>query len=110
MTSIRGLRFSIPLLNSSCPWASNIDDLKALYASPFTGGVTTRTSTLNGFPDNPSIHQVGISASREHNAFIIPPLQVAFSSASATSLNSYGYSPYPLSQYLGWIKELVVTN
>ncbi|CAE6359617.1 unnamed protein product [Rhizoctonia solani] len=87
--SIRGLRFSIPLLNSSCPWASSLRDLKELYASPFTGGVTTRTATLKGFADDPSIHQV------------------AFSSTSTTSLNSYGYSPFPLSQYLEWVKELI---
>ena len=58
-TFIRGLRFDIPLLNSSCPWASDIDDLKSLYASSFTGGVTTRTATLKGFPDDPKVHQVG---------------------------------------------------
>ncbi|CAE6509870.1 unnamed protein product [Rhizoctonia solani] len=87
--SIRGLQFSIPLLNSSCPWASSLRDLKELYTSAFTGGVTTRTATLKGFPDDPSIHQV------------------AFSSTSTTSLNSYGYSPFPLSQYLEWVKELI---
>ncbi|KAF8609260.1 FMN-linked oxidoreductase [Ceratobasidium sp. AG-I] len=86
---IRGLRFDIPLLNSSCPWASNIDDLKSLYASSFTGGVTTRTATLKGFPDDPKVHQV------------------AFSSATTTSLNSYGYSPYPLSQYIEWARQLI---
>ncbi|CAE6457787.1 unnamed protein product [Rhizoctonia solani] len=90
--SIRGLHFSIPLLNSSCPWASSLSDLKELYASPFTGGVTTRTATLKGFPDDPSIHQV------------------AFSSTSTTSLNSYGYSPFPLSQYLEWVRELVSSD
>ncbi|ELU41837.1 dihydroorotate oxidase [Rhizoctonia solani AG-1 IA] len=89
VTSIRGLRFSVPLLNSSCPWASDLGNLRELYASPFTGGVTTRTATLGGFPDDSQIHQV------------------AFSSASTTSLNSYGYSPYPLTQYLQWAKELI---
>ncbi|CAE7229987.1 unnamed protein product [Rhizoctonia solani] len=90
--SIRGLQFSVPLLNSSCPWASGIQELKELYASPFTGGVTTRTATTKGFPDDPSIHQV------------------AFSSSSTTSLNSYGYSPFPLSQYLDWVKELISSD
>ncbi|KAH7344861.1 hypothetical protein B0J17DRAFT_637156 [Rhizoctonia solani] len=90
--SIRGLQFTIPLLNSSCPWASSLRDLKDLYASPFTGGVTTRTATLKGFLDDPSIHQV------------------AFSSTSTTSLNSYGYSPFPLSQYLEWVGELISSD
>ncbi|KAG8716334.1 dihydroorotate dehydrogenase [Ceratobasidium sp. 423] len=30
VVSIRGLQFSIPMLNSSCPWASNLSDLKEL--------------------------------------------------------------------------------
>lgn len=34
-------------------------------------------------------------------------LQVAFSSSTTTSLNSYGYSPYPLSQYLEWVQQLI---
>ncbi|CAE6400352.1 unnamed protein product [Rhizoctonia solani] len=87
--SIRGLKFSVPLLNSSCPWASDLHNLRELHASPFTGGVTTRTATLGGFPEDAKIHQV------------------AFSSTSTTSLNSYGYSPYPLAQYLEWVKELI---
>ncbi|KAG6837210.1 hypothetical protein H0H93_013078 [Arthromyces matolae] len=32
---------------------------------------------------------------------------VAFSISNTTSINSYGYSPYPLSTYLAWIKELL---
>ncbi|KAG9127860.1 dihydroorotate dehydrogenase [Ceratobasidium sp. 392] len=89
---IRGLRFDIPVLNSSCPWASNLNDLTSLYANPFTGGITTRTSTLKGFPDDPKVHQV------------------AFTSNGINTLNSYGYSPYPLSQYLGWAKQLISDN
>ncbi|KAG8744845.1 dihydroorotate dehydrogenase [Ceratobasidium sp. 414] len=90
--SIRGLTFDTPVLNSSCPWASDLDDLTALYASPFTGGITTRTSTLKGFPDDPKVHQV------------------AFASNGITTLNSYGYSPYPLRQYLEWVREIISNN
>ncbi|QRV76642.1 dihydroorotate dehydrogenase [Ceratobasidium sp. AG-Ba] len=90
--SIHGVFFSTPVLNSSCPWASDLNDLKTLYASQFTGGVTTRTATLKGFPDDPKIHQV------------------AFASDTTTTLNSYGYSPYPLSQYLAWVQEILSDN
>jgi dihydroorotate dehydrogenase (fumarate) len=34
-------------------------------------------------------------------------LKVAFAKDSLSSLNSYGYSPHPLSTYLGWIQELI---
>ncbi|KAG8696840.1 dihydroorotate dehydrogenase [Ceratobasidium sp. 394] len=90
--TIRGLWFDTAVLNSSCPWASDLDDLTTLYASPFTGGITTRTSTLKGFPDDPKVHQV------------------AFASNSITTLNSYGYSPYPLSQYLEWVQKIISDN
>ncbi|KAG9104111.1 dihydroorotate dehydrogenase [Ceratobasidium sp. 370] len=90
--SIRGLKFDTPVLNSSCPWASDLDDLTALYASAFTGGITTRTSTLKGFSDDPKVHQV------------------AFASNGITTLNSYGYSPYPLSQYLEWVQKIIFDN
>jgi hypothetical protein len=43
-----------PLINASCVWASEQDQLQDLYASPFTGAVTTRTATLDGFDENVS--------------------------------------------------------
>ncbi|KAF9074509.1 hypothetical protein BDP27DRAFT_1317228 [Rhodocollybia butyracea] len=32
---------------------------------------------------------------------------VVFTTSSISSLNSYGYSPHPLSSYIGWIKEIL---
>ncbi|KAI5852385.1 hypothetical protein BZA05DRAFT_425600 [Tricharina praecox] len=76
------------LLNSASPWASTSADLLSLYLSPFTGGVTTRTSLLpTPFPHDPRIHQ--------HHLF------------STSSVNTYGYSPSPLTSYLSWIREIV---
>lgn len=90
-----------------------MDDLKSLYASPFTGGITTRTATLKGFPDDPKVHQVGtlnFIPCTEKIRRIRLFLQVAFSSTTTTSLNSYGYSPYPLSQYIEWAHRLILDN
>lgn len=53
-------RSSVPVLNSACPWASSAEDLAALYTSPHTSAVTTRTTTLTGFPDDPKQHQVSL--------------------------------------------------
>lgn len=55
---------SLPVFNSACPWASSEADLKALYLSPWTSAVTTRTCTLNGFEDDASKHQVCALARR----------------------------------------------
>lgn len=51
-------RGSVPVFNSACPWASSAEDLAALYVCPHTAAVTTRTTTLKGFAEDPSVHQV----------------------------------------------------
>ena len=61
----------------------------SLYQCPFTGGVTTRTALLHGFAEDENVHQ---------HAF--------FGDNGLSSINSYGYSPYPLEQYLTWVKEI----
>ncbi|KZO98232.1 FMN-linked oxidoreductase [Calocera viscosa TUFC12733] len=86
-TKIHTLTFTGPVMNSACPWASDDKDLAALYDSPYTGGVTTRTATAEGFKEDPALHQ---------HAF-----------TSLASLNSYGYSPYPLAHYLTWVRSLL---
>lgn len=69
MSAFQRLTIAPPLLNTACPWASNLDDLRALYKCPNTGAVTTRTATLNGFPDDPKLHQVSLNiASLEYSA------------------------------------------
>ncbi|KAJ7630427.1 hypothetical protein FB45DRAFT_915466 [Roridomyces roridus] len=88
MVQIGGLTISPPLLNSSCAWASDLEQLTALYDCRYTGAVTTRTATVGGFPQDES-----------HG--------VCFSTETLSSLNSYGYSPHPLAQYLTWIEGLI---
>ncbi|BGP16501.1 hypothetical protein JCM10213_001162 [Rhodosporidiobolus nylandii] len=82
----------VPILNSACPWASSEDDLRALWDCEATSAVTTRTATLNGFADDPAKHQVTF-----------------FGPSAQSSSNSFGYSPFPLSQYLDWIRAFLST-
>lgn len=49
---------SPPLVNSSSPWCSDLDQLADLCRSPSTGAVTTRTATLRGFAHDPKQHGV----------------------------------------------------
>ena len=49
MVAINTIDINPPLLNSSCAWASDWAQLRELYDSPYTGAITTRTATLNGF-------------------------------------------------------------
>ena len=94
-----------PLLNSACPWATTQDDLAALLRCASTGAITTRTSLVEGFAHDPSVHQY---------AFFDPVSgkQAGSSSSSSSSccavgsVNSFGYSPLPLDEYLSMLRRL----
>ncbi|PVI08505.1 FMN-linked oxidoreductase [Periconia macrospinosa] len=93
------------LLNSANPWCTTLGQLQELYSCIHTGAVTTRTSLLTGFPTDPSHHQY---------TFYNPgSFQVAHPNPSGSddegqtgSLNTLGYSPIPLKEYLGFIKTI----
>ncbi|KAG0699744.1 hypothetical protein DFH29DRAFT_808596 [Suillus ampliporus] len=88
MVLIRSIDVSPSMVNCSCAWASDYHQLNELYNCRYTGAVTTRTATLDGFEEDET-----------HT--------VAFMRDSLSSLNSYGYSPLPLHQYLAWIREFL---
>ncbi|KAM7196540.1 hypothetical protein V8F20_007014 [Naviculisporaceae sp. PSN 640] len=94
-----------PLINSSNPWASTLEDLKRLYACPSTGAVTTRTSLINGFNHDDAKHQYIFLDPATHAVSKESPCPGSSQNANA-SLNSLGYSPYTLETYLGWIKTI----
>ncbi|KAF8525225.1 hypothetical protein BU17DRAFT_42136 [Hysterangium stoloniferum] len=89
MAKIHTIVLNPPVLNSSSYWASSRLQLEELYACVWTGGVTTRTATLLGFAEDSSTHKHALMQGN-------------------SSINSYGYSPLPLSQYLTWIRDMLV--
>jgi len=91
MVQINTISIIPPLLNSSCAWSSDLTQLENLYDSAYTGAVTTRTAVPNGFEEDEKVHSV------------------AFSNATLTTLNSYGYSPHPLADYLSWVKMILTS-
>lgn len=91
MVLLNSIEIDPPILNSSCAWSSDLQQLTDLYESPYTGAVTTRTATLHGFIEDAS-----------HT--------VAFSASGHTTLNSYGYSPHPLSKYLDWVLAILLAH
>lgn len=94
-----------PLLNSANPWCTNLEQLQELYNCPYTGAVTTRTSLLNGFPHDPTLHQFTFYNPTTHSTS--PPNTDRASKPDETgSLNTLGYSPLPLSTYLDFIKTI----
>ncbi|KAF8531045.1 FMN-linked oxidoreductase [Gautieria morchelliformis] len=91
MTHIHRLLLYPPILNSSSMWASSRLQLEELYMSDWTGAVTTRTATILGFVEDARVHKHALVH-------------------SDTSINNYGYSPHPLSQYLTWIRSILTSS
>ena len=95
------LNFKPPLLNSAGPWATTKGDLKSLYDCPHIGAVTTRTSMLSGFKHDPAVNQHTFYDARTNAAMH------ERSPNSNSSLNTLGYSPFPLDEYLKMIESTV---
>lgn len=102
------LDISPPVLNSANPWCTTLEQLQELYDSPHTGAITTRTSLLHGFPHDSSHHQfaffnpVDLSASSpntDNSTATIEDTKIA-------SLNTLGYSPLPLEDYLRFVQQI----
>lgn len=94
------LEINPPLINSSNPWATTLEDLKSLYACPSTGAVTTRTSLIKGFDHDDAQHQYTFLDAATHSVSKFK------SGDQNASLNSLGYSPLTLETYLGFIKQI----
>ena len=95
--------FDPPLLNSANPWATSIDDLRELYNCPYTGAVTTRTNTLEGFAHNDDVHQYCFFDA--HTTSCIQ--KVGYCEKSSSSLNTLGYSPLPLKETIKNVETVV---
>lgn len=90
-----------PLLNSASPWASNKEQLADLYNCPYTGAVTIRSSLLSGFHHDDKVNQWKFYDARSN-----APMPERSPNANS-SVNTYGYSPTPLSEYLTMIEQII---
>ena len=98
------LNFDPPLLNSSSPWATTKEELQELYRCPHIGAVTTRTALINGFSNDPERNRYVYFDCRNNNS-----LPERSPNANST-LNTLGYSPLPLQEYLSMIQSIVAEN
>ena len=94
-----------PLLNSANPWCTTLDQLQELYNCPHTGAITTRTSLIGGFPHDSGHHQFAFFNPSTH-ASSTPNKDLGGDASTTGSLNTLGYSPIPLSEYLGFVKAI----
>ncbi len=110
----RPLTFDPPLLNSANPWATTKEDLAALYDCPHTGAVTTRTALANAFNHDGATHQYCFFQPKSHlvqrhSTHIRAPHQSTNSREPVSSLNTLGYSPFSVQEYLQIIKDLLLS-
>ncbi|KAL7894656.1 hypothetical protein HDV63DRAFT_155694 [Trichoderma sp. SZMC 28014] len=99
------LSFHPPLLNSASPWATTASHLLNLLLCPSTGAITTRTSLIDGFPHDADRHRYAFFDPATGRTFSGPP----DADAPLATLNTLGYSPLPLSEYLSIIASLAYT-
>lgn len=95
------------LVNSANPWASNRSDLQALFDCTSTGAVTTRTSLLKGFNHDDDIHQHTFFDPQSHGLVAEDISDGDVPSEASGSLNTFGYSPLTLGNYLDLIETVV---
>ncbi|PWN92014.1 FMN-linked oxidoreductase [Acaromyces ingoldii] len=113
-----GQEKGVALLNSSSPWASDLQDLTKLFDSPSTSAVTTRTAVVSS-EDIERLRREAKSAAFKSvyeqdanvhsHAFVrdhLKTLEGGRLTIARGSINSYGFSPHPLSSYLDWLSQL----
>ncbi|EUC33416.1 hypothetical protein COCCADRAFT_36785 [Bipolaris zeicola 26-R-13] len=102
-----------PLLNSANPWCTTLSQLQDLYTNPHTGAITTRTSlpssTDKGFPHDSSIHQFTFFTPDTLSSST-PNTDLSDDASTTGSLNTLGYSPIPLSEYLSYVQTISNTH
>ncbi|KAK6089013.1 Dihydroorotate dehydrogenase (fumarate) [Seiridium cupressi] len=92
-----------PLLNSANPWATTHDDIAALFKCPSLGAITTRTALVNGFKHDAAVHQYTYFDPVTHES---SEDVKDVKSTEKSSLNTLGYSPFLLKEYLSYIKAI----
>ena len=110
----RRLHFDPPLLNSANAWASTNEDLESLYTCPYTGAITIRTALANGFEHDDATHQYCFFEPKDHtrregSTDAGEPHPVTTLWGPISSLNTLGYSPFSVSQYLEMIEDLLLS-
>lgn len=101
---MKSLNINPPLLNTPCPWAKTLEQLRVLYACSDLGAVTTRTSMIDGFPDDPEVNQFVFFDPSSHSPAI--PNDSNSSKDQTATLNTIGFSPFTLDEYLSFIKTI----
>ncbi|MFA9488637.1 MULTISPECIES: dihydroorotate dehydrogenase [unclassified Mannheimia] len=98
------LIFNPPLLNTPCPWCSELENLRELYACEYTGAVTTRTSMPQPYPHDWSKNQYVLFDSTAQKTASVNTQDA--SSLQTASLNTIGLSPNNLDTTISFVRTI----
>ena len=98
------------LMNSANVWATTEEDLESLYRCSYTCAITIRTSLLHGFQHDNTIHQYCFFDPADMAYDVPSDRSVADGDISVSrensSLNTLGYSPVPLKEYIAIMQRI----
>lgn len=98
------LTFSPPLLNTPCPWCSELENLRELYACEYTGAVTTRTSMLQPYPHDWAKNQYVLFDSTAQKTASVNTQDA--NNLQTASLNTIGLSPNNLDTTISFVRTI----
>lgn len=101
---MKKLAINPPLLNTPCPWCSELENLRELYACEHTGAVTTRTSMLEPYPHDWAKNQYVLFDSTAQKAASVNTQNAT--EAQTASLNTIGLSPNNLTVTKGFVRTI----
>ncbi|WP_429945569.1 dihydroorotate dehydrogenase [Bibersteinia trehalosi] len=98
------LNITPALLNTPCPWCSELENLRELYACEYTGAVTTRTSMLEPYPHDWAKNQYVLFDSNAQKAASVNTQDATIEQTA--SLNTIGLSPNNLAKTTSWVRTI----
>ncbi|HGO5822933.1 TPA: dihydroorotate dehydrogenase [Mannheimia haemolytica] len=98
------LTFTPPLLNTPCPWCSELDNLRELYACEYTGAVTTRTSMPQPYPHDWAKNQYVLFDSTAQKTASVNTQDA--NNLQTASLNTIGLSPNNLDTTISFVRTI----
>lgn len=98
------LNITPALLNTPCPWCSELENLRELYACQYTGAVTTRTSMLEPYPHDWAKNQYVLFDSTAQKTASVNTQDAT--PEKTASLNTIGLSPNNLAKTISWVKTI----
>jgi len=108
------LNFHPPLLNSATPWATTRADIQSLYDCQYTGALTIRTCTTQGYPHDDRNSQFCFIDTEhsivDHSAKLGQSKPASGGADCISSVNTLVYSPITFAEYLDIVRDILAED